>query len=216
MHRDVLLLLLLQSGLTVTFPLVDARLHKKECRRKLRKLLLNVSWLPVFHRNSRICVLELYPSAHVVHLLCVHLSWLSVAVTFLFISPEATMSYSPLPPVAAANTVEEQRARWERKRSRTAKELLETEHRYLEQLDLVVTVCIWALVIHGCPQEAHVYFWSHEVTEHEFDASIQHVTNYSSLCCWAWKLFFFFCLLPPVMHLIACAFGLLALVRIQP
>jgi len=44
--------------------------------------------------------------------------------------------------VAGANTVEEQRARWERKRSRTAKELLETEHKYLEQLDLVVTVSI--------------------------------------------------------------------------
>uniref|UniRef100_A0A8C6JWC6 Uncharacterized protein n=1 Tax=Melopsittacus undulatus TaxID=13146 RepID=A0A8C6JWC6_MELUD len=38
-----------------------------------------------------------------------------------------------------------QRARWERKRSRTAKELLETEHRYLEQLDLVVTVSILVL-----------------------------------------------------------------------
>lgn len=44
--------------------------------------------------------------------------------------------------MAGANPVEEQRARWERKRSRTAKELLETEHRYLEQLDLVVTVSI--------------------------------------------------------------------------
>ncbi|XP_055646331.1 rho guanine nucleotide exchange factor 39 isoform X2 [Falco peregrinus] len=41
--------------------------------------------------------------------------------------------------MAGTNTVEEQRARWERKRSRTAKELLETEHKYLEQLDLVVT-----------------------------------------------------------------------------
>uniref|UniRef100_A0A8C0HKR5 Rho guanine nucleotide exchange factor 39 n=1 Tax=Buteo japonicus TaxID=224669 RepID=A0A8C0HKR5_9AVES len=46
--------------------------------------------------------------------------------------------------MAGANTVEEQRARWERKRSRTAKELLETEHKYLEQLDLVVTVSILA------------------------------------------------------------------------
>uniref|UniRef100_A0A8C0EK77 Rho guanine nucleotide exchange factor 39 n=1 Tax=Bubo bubo TaxID=30461 RepID=A0A8C0EK77_BUBBB len=46
--------------------------------------------------------------------------------------------------MAGANPVEEQRARWERKRSRTAKELLETEHKYLEQLDLVVTVSILA------------------------------------------------------------------------
>ncbi|XP_074136416.1 rho guanine nucleotide exchange factor 39 isoform X1 [Sminthopsis crassicaudata] len=40
--------------------------------------------------------------------------------------------------------VREQRARWERKRSRTARELLETEQRYQEQLGLVVQyfVCI--------------------------------------------------------------------------
>uniref|UniRef100_A0A8C3L473 Rho guanine nucleotide exchange factor 39 n=1 Tax=Chrysolophus pictus TaxID=9089 RepID=A0A8C3L473_CHRPC len=59
------------------------------------------------------------------------------------------MSYSPLPPMAGANTVEEQRARWERKRSRTAKELLETEHRYLEQLDLVVTFFVTILKAKG-------------------------------------------------------------------
>ncbi|NXR69004.1 ARG39 factor, partial [Rhadina sibilatrix] len=41
--------------------------------------------------------------------------------------------------------VEDQRARWERKRSRTAKELLETEYKYLEQLHLVLTVSISAL-----------------------------------------------------------------------
>ncbi|OWK58761.1 Rho guanine nucleotide exchange factor 39 [Lonchura striata] len=54
------------------------------------------------------------------------------------------MSASSLPFVVGANTVEDQRARWERKRSRTAKELLETEHKYLEQLDLVLTVSISA------------------------------------------------------------------------
>lgn len=63
-------------------------------------------------------------------------------VTFLYISTEAAMSDSSLLFMAGANTVEEQRARWERKRSRTAKELLETEHKYFEQLDLVVTVSI--------------------------------------------------------------------------
>ena len=36
--------------------------------------------------------------------------------------------------------VQEQRARWERKRSCTARELLETERRYQEQLGLVATV----------------------------------------------------------------------------
>uniref|UniRef100_A0A663N947 Rho guanine nucleotide exchange factor 39 n=1 Tax=Athene cunicularia TaxID=194338 RepID=A0A663N947_ATHCN len=52
---------------------------------------------------------------------------------------------SPGPP----NPVEEQRARWERKRSRTAKELLETEHKYLEQLDLVVTFFVTILKAKG-------------------------------------------------------------------
>uniref|UniRef100_A0A8B9NI67 Rho guanine nucleotide exchange factor 39 n=1 Tax=Accipiter nisus TaxID=211598 RepID=A0A8B9NI67_9AVES len=47
------------------------------------------------------------------------------------------------------NTVEEQRARWQRKWSRTAKELLETEHKYLEQLDLVVTFFVTILKAKG-------------------------------------------------------------------
>lgn len=64
--------------------------------------------------------------------------------TSLYINPDSAMSASSLPFVVGANTVEDQRARWERKRSRTAKELLETEHKYLEQLDLVLTVSISA------------------------------------------------------------------------
>lgn len=45
---------------------------------------------------------------------------------------------SPVP--GARCPVQEQRARWERKRSCTARELLETERRYQEQLGLVATV----------------------------------------------------------------------------
>ncbi|NXX83447.1 ARG39 factor, partial [Urocolius indicus] len=45
--------------------------------------------------------------------------------------------------------VEEQRARWERKRSRTAKELLESEHKYLEQLDFVITFFVTILKAKG-------------------------------------------------------------------
>uniref|UniRef100_A0A8D0G5Y8 Rho guanine nucleotide exchange factor 39 n=1 Tax=Sphenodon punctatus TaxID=8508 RepID=A0A8D0G5Y8_SPHPU len=44
--------------------------------------------------------------------------------------------------LATCNPVEEQRARWERKRGRTAKELVETEQKYLEQLELVATVSL--------------------------------------------------------------------------
>uniref|UniRef100_A0A8C3MSN7 Uncharacterized protein n=1 Tax=Geospiza parvula TaxID=87175 RepID=A0A8C3MSN7_GEOPR len=59
------------------------------------------------------------------------------------------MSVSSLSFVVGANTVEDQRARWERKRSRTAKELLETEHKYLEQLDLVLTYFVTILKAKG-------------------------------------------------------------------
>ncbi|XP_066196017.1 rho guanine nucleotide exchange factor 39 [Sylvia atricapilla] len=59
------------------------------------------------------------------------------------------MSVSSLTFVVGANTVEDQRARWERKRSRTAKELLETEHEYLEQLDLVLTYFVTILKAKG-------------------------------------------------------------------
>lgn len=45
---------------------------------------------------------------------------------------------------SSCHPVEEQRARWERKRCRTAKELVETEQQYLEQLGLVATVRSWA------------------------------------------------------------------------
>lgn len=44
------------------------------------------------------------------------------------------------PGAAARCPLQEQRARWERKRVCTARELLETERRYQEQLGLVATV----------------------------------------------------------------------------
>ncbi|XP_072922274.1 rho guanine nucleotide exchange factor 39 isoform X3 [Hemitrygon akajei] len=48
----------------------------------------------------------------------------------------------------------EQRARWERKRIRTAKELIETEQRYFEQLELVVVYFIEILKAKGTLQPA--------------------------------------------------------------
>ncbi|XP_075770843.1 rho guanine nucleotide exchange factor 39 isoform X3 [Pelodiscus sinensis] len=57
-----------------------------------------------------------------------------------------------LQPAAAVNTVEEQRARWEWKRSRTAKELVKTEQKYLEQLDLVTTYFVAILKAKGTLQ----------------------------------------------------------------
>ncbi|XP_074808263.1 rho guanine nucleotide exchange factor 39 isoform X2 [Natator depressus] len=67
---------------------------------------------------------------------------------------ESIISIMLLQPVAAVNTVEEQRARWERKRRRTAKELVETEQKYLEQLDLVITYFVTILKAKGTLQPA--------------------------------------------------------------
>ncbi|XP_042702682.2 rho guanine nucleotide exchange factor 39 isoform X4 [Chrysemys picta bellii] len=67
---------------------------------------------------------------------------------------ESIISIMLLQAVAAVNTVEEQRARWERKRSRTAKELVETEQKYLEQLDLVTTYFVTILKAKGTLQPA--------------------------------------------------------------
>ena len=52
-----------------------------------------------------------------------------------------SMSFSPGPVGPPGGTdIQEQRDRWERKRSRTAKELVQTEQRYCQQLELVTTV----------------------------------------------------------------------------
>ncbi|CAI5788023.1 rho guanine nucleotide exchange factor 39 isoform X2 [Podarcis lilfordi] len=50
---------------------------------------------------------------------------------------------------SSCHPVEEQRARWERKRCRTAKELVETEQQYLEQLGLVATYFVAILKAKG-------------------------------------------------------------------
>uniref|UniRef100_A0A8D0L1Z1 Rho guanine nucleotide exchange factor 39 n=1 Tax=Sphenodon punctatus TaxID=8508 RepID=A0A8D0L1Z1_SPHPU len=57
-------------------------------------------------------------------------------------------------PGVEGNPVEEQRARWERKRGRTAKELVETEQKYLEQLELVATYFVAILKAKGTLQPA--------------------------------------------------------------
>ncbi|XP_069061868.1 rho guanine nucleotide exchange factor 39 isoform X2 [Pleurodeles waltl] len=49
----------------------------------------------------------------------------------------------------AISTVEEQRARWQRKRVRTAEELVETERKYVEQLGLVTTYFVEILKAKG-------------------------------------------------------------------
>ncbi|KAM8960973.1 rho guanine nucleotide exchange factor 39, partial [Pelodytes ibericus] len=58
-----------------------------------------------------------------------------------FVSLYITLSCSPVSPLAPMAgdrcTVEEQRERWERKRGRTAQELLQTESAYVEELELI-------------------------------------------------------------------------------
>uniref|UniRef100_M3XIF1 Rho guanine nucleotide exchange factor 39 n=1 Tax=Latimeria chalumnae TaxID=7897 RepID=M3XIF1_LATCH len=64
------------------------------------------------------------------------------------LSPPTTMSVY-LKHSGGCNTVEEQRARWERKRNRTAKELVETEQRYFEQMELIATYFVEILKAKG-------------------------------------------------------------------
>ncbi|XP_051889847.1 rho guanine nucleotide exchange factor 39 isoform X2 [Pristis pectinata] len=58
-------------------------------------------------------------------------------------------SHAQLKYLAGGTAIKEQRARWERKRIRTAKELIETEQRYFEQLELVVVYFIEILKAKG-------------------------------------------------------------------
>ncbi|TRY90477.1 hypothetical protein DNTS_026110 [Danionella cerebrum] len=60
------------------------------------------------------------------------------------------MSFSPIPlSPLGSGCIEEQRGRWQRKRSRTARELLQTEYTYCQQLDLVVTYFVDILKAKG-------------------------------------------------------------------
>ncbi|XP_035530525.1 rho guanine nucleotide exchange factor 39 [Morone saxatilis] len=60
------------------------------------------------------------------------------------------MSFSPCPPGPfGCTSIQEQRERWERKRSRTARELVQTEQRYCQQLELVTTYFVEILKAKG-------------------------------------------------------------------
>ncbi|XP_047431796.1 rho guanine nucleotide exchange factor 39 isoform X4 [Mugil cephalus] len=60
------------------------------------------------------------------------------------------MSFSPHPlSTPGCNSIQEQRDRWEIKRSRTAKQLVRTEQRYCQQLELVTTFFVEILKAKG-------------------------------------------------------------------
>ncbi|XP_051912159.1 rho guanine nucleotide exchange factor 39 isoform X2 [Hippocampus zosterae] len=60
------------------------------------------------------------------------------------------MSFSPCPPDAlAGNSIQQQRDLWERKRSRAARELVQSEQRYCQQLGLVTTYFVEILKAKG-------------------------------------------------------------------
>ncbi|XP_077356096.1 rho guanine nucleotide exchange factor 39 [Festucalex cinctus] len=60
------------------------------------------------------------------------------------------MSFSPCPPDAlAGNCIQQQRDRWEMKRSRAARELVQSEQRYCQQLELVTTYFVEILKAKG-------------------------------------------------------------------
>ncbi|XP_047245290.1 rho guanine nucleotide exchange factor 39 isoform X1 [Girardinichthys multiradiatus] len=65
-----------------------------------------------------------------------------------------TMSFSPHPPnFPGCNSIQEQRDCWERKCSRVAKELVQTEQHYCQQLELVTTVFVEILKAKGTLKE---------------------------------------------------------------
>ncbi|XP_059843595.1 rho guanine nucleotide exchange factor 39 isoform X2 [Hypanus sabinus] len=68
--------------------------------------------------------------------------------------PGASMASRAQLKYLGGTAMQEQRARWERKRIRTAKELIETEQRYFEQLELVVVYFIEILKAKGTLQPA--------------------------------------------------------------
>lgn len=59
-----------------------------------------------------------------------------------------SFSPSPLSPMSG-RSIQEQRERWERKRSRTAREMIQSEQRYCQQLELVVTYFVEILKAKG-------------------------------------------------------------------
>ncbi|KAM4711881.1 rho guanine nucleotide exchange factor 39 isoform 2-T3 [Anableps anableps] len=64
------------------------------------------------------------------------------------------MSFSPHPPsLSVGNSIQEQRDRWERKRSRATKELVQTEQHYCQQLELVTTFFVEILKAKGTLKE---------------------------------------------------------------
>ncbi|XP_078276205.1 rho guanine nucleotide exchange factor 39 [Rhinoraja longicauda] len=72
----------------------------------------------------------------------------------------AVLSHPRLKYPAGGTSLEEQRTRWERKRVRTVKELIETEQRYFEQLELVAVYFIEILTAKGTlrPEERDAIF----------------------------------------------------------
>uniref|UniRef100_A0A3Q3WNV1 PH domain-containing protein n=1 Tax=Mola mola TaxID=94237 RepID=A0A3Q3WNV1_MOLML len=71
-------------------------------------------------------------------------------------------------------SIQEQRERWDRKRSRTARELLQSERRYCQQLELVNTVCTFC----GCFGLGFDQFCPHL---HYYDTYVDNIYNASKV-----------------------------------
>ncbi|KAJ0015611.1 hypothetical protein NQD34_009231 [Periophthalmus magnuspinnatus] len=59
------------------------------------------------------------------------------------------MSFSPTSDSPPHGSIEEQRERWERKRIRISKELVQTEQKYCQQLQLITTYFVEILAAKG-------------------------------------------------------------------
>ena len=71
------------------------------------------------------------------------------------------MSFVPSPCIpAGVRSVQEQRERWDRKRKRTGRELVQTEQKYCEQLDLIITVSFnWSHTSRSCVSGIYSVFF---------------------------------------------------------
>uniref|UniRef100_A0A8C6TSB3 Rho guanine nucleotide exchange factor (GEF) 39 n=1 Tax=Neogobius melanostomus TaxID=47308 RepID=A0A8C6TSB3_9GOBI len=78
------------------------------------------------------------------------------------------MSFSPTSCSPQASTIQEQRERWDRKRTRTTKELVQTEQRYCQQLQLVTTYFVEILNAKGTLKP---------VASENIFSSIKHIYN---------------------------------------
>lgn len=134
-------------------------MHPHQCGLKLYKCKLTASIHPF--------ACGIMFGLSLVQCLSVNLTWSDCLCLCSVLLVTVTMSFSPdLSGPLGCTSIQEQRDGWERKRSRTARELVQTEQHYCQQLELVTTVRTVTVRSTGLTR------WRHkEVTPSEIKAS---------------------------------------------